>query len=100
TRVSTRSSGTSDTSTQREYFRREAKKCTRRALPLRNRTSTCPKSSCENSPGSPSIPPLPAELHGGCPTPRCGGLGAARVFGRDRSEFSEPAVWFVLTFSR
>jgi hypothetical protein len=44
------------TSTQREYFRREAKKCTRRCRPSRYRTSTWPKSCCENSPASPSNP--------------------------------------------
>src|SRR5205823_5193796 len=40
--------------TQREYFRREAKKRMRRTDPSRNSTSTCPKSCWLNSPGSPS----------------------------------------------
>ena len=52
-RKPTRSSSTSDTRAQREYFSREAKKCTRRAVPAKA-TSTSPKSCCENSPGSPS----------------------------------------------
>jgi hypothetical protein len=40
TSASTRSSGTSDTCTQRENFSREAKKWTRFLVPSMNRTST------------------------------------------------------------
>ncbi len=54
TRVSVCSLGTSETATKRENFRREAKKWTRLQRPSTKRTSTCPKSCCENSPGSPS----------------------------------------------
>ena len=54
TRLSTVSSFTSETRTQREYFRREAKKWSRSTEPSRNSTSTCPKSCWLNSPGSPS----------------------------------------------
>src|SRR5439155_25174249 len=53
TRLSTVSSFTRETRTQREYFRREAKKRMRRTDPSRNSTSTCPKSCWLNSPGSP-----------------------------------------------
>src|SRR2546422_283924 len=54
TRLSTVSSFTTETRIQREYFRREAKKRMRRAVPSINSTSTCPKSCWLNSPGRPS----------------------------------------------
>src|SRR5438876_6436642 len=54
TRLSTDSSFTRETRTQREYFRHEPKKRMRRTDPSRNSTSTCPKSCWLNSPGSPS----------------------------------------------
>src|SRR5437879_2236843 len=43
-----------ETRIQCEYFRREAKKRMRRAVPSINSTSTCPKSCRLNSPGRPS----------------------------------------------
>ncbi|OFX19471.1 MAG: hypothetical protein A2V77_23860 [Anaeromyxobacter sp. RBG_16_69_14] len=53
-RMLTRSFSTIVTSTQREYLSREAKKWMRLDVPSMNRTSTSPKSCCENSPGRPS----------------------------------------------
>jgi hypothetical protein len=52
--VSTRSFSTMVTSTQREYLSREAKKWMRFDVLSMKRTSTWPKSCCENSPGNPS----------------------------------------------
>jgi Protein tyrosine and serine/threonine kinase len=49
TSVSAHSSRTIVTSTQREYFNRDAKNRTRFRVPSRKRTRTWPKSCCENS---------------------------------------------------